>query len=259
MRLLHLKCKKCKKRWSYDRRMAGRSTRGIAARQAAVERVLSGHPVATVAQEIGVHPSTVHRWINAASARGTDSAPTDLRLMVATQELLRDQDYSQITVEDVARHSGVALRTAFHHFESKRELFRAAIDNAAMVLVDAMQHQFRGAQWPEDPLQQLSIFLGLSAEAIYATPSAHVLFRDLGVPRSECFSQRWHDSFEHGIEQLLARCAACAAIDPDTDVPAAAHALTGAMRGIHAAVFDGGEPAQALRIVYRLHLTVSAA
>lgn len=258
MRLLHAKCNKCNKHWPYDRRMAGRSTRGIAARQAAVERVLSGHSVAAVAEEAGVHPSTVHRWINAASARGTDSAPTDLRLMLATQELLRDQDYSQITVEDVARHSGVALRTAFHHFESKRELFRAAIDNAAMVLVEAMQRQYRGAQWPDDPLLQLSTFLGLSAEAIYATPSAHVLFRDLGVPRSDCFSQRWHDTFEHAVEQLLAQCAACGAIDPDTDVPAAAHEITGAMRGIHAAVFDGGEPAQALRIVYRLHLTVAA-
>lgn len=237
--------------------MAGRSSRGASVRRAAVERVLGGQRVSAVADEIGVHPATVHRWVNSASAGGVESVPTDVRLMNATQELLRDEDYSQITVEEVARHSGVALRTAFHHFESKRELFRAAIDNAAVVLVEAMRDRYRGTRWPDEPILQLRTFLRLSAEAIYATPSAHVLFRDLGVPRSDCFAQRWHDTFEQGVEQILARCAATAAIDPDTDVLHAAHALTGAMRGIHAAVFDGGDPAQALRVIDRLHLTVA--
>lgn len=237
--------------------MAGRSSRGAAERQAAVERVLGGQSASTVAKEVGVHAATVHRWVSDATAGSTGSLPTDLRLMNATQELLRDQDYGRITVEEVARHSGVALRTAFHHFESKRELFRAAIDNAAMVLVEAMRHHYEGAQWPTAPLLQLSTFLRLSAEAIYATPSAHVLFRDLGVPRSDCFAQRWHDTFEQAVEQILERCRASAAIDPDTNVPAAAREITGAMRGIHAAVFDGGDPAQALRIIDRLHLTVA--
>jgi len=237
--------------------MAGRSSLGTSERQAAVERVLGGQRASTVAKDVGVHPATVHRWVNDALASDTASVPTDLRLTNATQELLRDHDYSQITVEEVARHSGVALRTAFHHFDSKRELFRAAVDNAAAVLVEAMRHQYEGAQWPEEPLPQLRTFLRLSAEAIYATPSAHVLFRDLGVPRSDGFAQRWHDTFEQAVGQILARCAACAAIDSDTSVVAAAHAITGAMRGIHAAVFDGGDPSQALRIIDRLHLTVS--
>lgn len=236
--------------------MAGRSIRGSSDRKGAVQRVLSGQRASTVAEEIGVHPATVHRWVKNATGSGAESVPTDLRLLNATQELLRNHDYSQITVEEVARHSGVALRTAFHHFDSKRELFRAAIDNAAMVLVEAMRHQYEGAQWPDEPLLQLRTFLRLSAEAIYATPSAHVLFRDLGVPRADCFAERWHDTFERAVEQILARCAASAAIDPETNVPAAAHAITGAMRGIHAAAFDGGDPAQALRIVDRLHLTV---
>ena len=238
--------------------MAGRTSRDASERQAAVERVLSGQRASTVAQEFGVHPATVHRWVSDATAGDTASVPTDLRLMNATQELLRDHDYSQITVEEVARHSGVALRTAFHHFDSKRELFRAAIDNAAVVLVEAMRHRYQSAQWPEEPLLQLSTFLRLSAEAIYETPSAHVLFRDLGVPRSESFAERWHDTFEQAVEQILTRCAAGTAIDPDTNVAAAAHSITGAMRGIHAAVFNGGDPAQALRIIDRLHLTMSS-
>lgn len=236
--------------------MARRSSLSASARQAAVERVLGGQRASTIAEEIGVHPATVHRWVSDASA-SAGSVSTDLRLMSSTQELLRDQDYGQITVEEVARHSGVALRTAFHHFDSKRELFRAAVDNAAVTLIEAMRLQYEGARWPDEPLLQLSTFLRLSAEAIYATPSAHVLFRDLGVPRSDSFSERWHDTFEQAVEQILARCAVAAAIDPDTSIPAAAHAITGAMRGIHAAVFDGGDPAQALRIIDRLHLTVS--
>jgi AcrR family transcriptional regulator len=236
--------------------MVRRSSLSASERQAAVERVLGGQRASTVAEEIGVHPATVHRWVNDASAT-TGSVPTDLRLMKATQELLRDHDYGQITVEEVARHSGVALRTAFHHFDSKRELFRAAIDNAAVILIEAMRLRYQSAQWPDEPLLQLSTFLRLSAEAIYATPSAHVLFRDLGVPRSDSFSERWHHTFEQAVEQILENCAQGADIDPGTSTPAAAHAITGAMRGIHAAVFDGGDPAQALRIVDRLHLTVA--
>ena len=237
--------------------MAKRSSRNDSERRAAVERVRGGQRVSTVAQDVGVHPATVHRWVNDASVGGSESASTDLRLINATQDLLRDHDYSQITVEEVARHSGVALRTAFHHFDSKRELFRAAIDNAAMVLIEAMRLQYEGANWPEEPLLQLSTFLRSSAEAIYATPSAHVLFRDLGVPRSDSFALRWHDTFEQAVAQILDRCARDAVIDLDTNSAATAHALTGAMRGIHAAVFDGGDPAQALRIIDRLHLTVA--
>lgn len=226
-------------------------------RRAAVERVLGGQRASAVARELGVHPATLYRWVHDASDGAAESTPTDVRLLQATQALLRDHDYSQITVEEVARLSGVALRTAFHHFESKRELFRAAIDNAATVLVDAMGRRYQGAQWPSEPLLQLSLFLRLSAEAIYATPCAHVLFRDLGVPRSDSFALRWHDSFEQAVAQLLGTSARAVAIDPNTDIAAAAQAITGAMRGIHAAVFDGADPAQALRIVARLHLTVA--
>lgn len=236
--------------------MVSKARRSEQERRAAVERVLGGQRASVVARDVGVHPATLYRWVQEASGGDAESTATDVRLMHATQSLLRDHDYSQITVEEVARHSGVALRTAFHHFESKRELFRAAIDDAAGVLIDAMDQRYRGTHWPPEPLLQLSLFLRLSAEAIYATPSAHVLFRDLGVPRSDSFALRWHDTFEQAVAQLLSTSADAAAIEPETDIAAAAQAITGAMRGIHAAVFDGADPAQALRIVARLHLTV---
>ncbi|MBI3212191.1 MAG: TetR family transcriptional regulator [Mycobacterium sp.] len=236
--------------------MSKKTHRSQSERQAAVERVLRGQRASTVARELGVHPATLYRWVNDASGGATESTPTDLRLMHATQALLQDHDYGQITVEEVARVSGVALRTAFHHFDNKRDLFHAAIDNAATVLINAMGQRYLSVQWPDEPLPQLGLFLRLSAEAIYATPSAHVLFRDLGVPRSDSFALRWHDTFEEAVAQILTRAARAAAIDPDTDIAAAAKAITGAMRGIHAAVFEGCDPAQALRIIDRLHLTV---
>lgn len=142
--------------------------------------------------------------------------------------------------------------------KSKHELFRAAIDNAAAVVIDAMRRRYEGAPWPSEPLLQLSVFLRLSAEAIYATSPAHVLFRDLGVPRSDSFALRWHDTFEQAVAQLPATSARAAVLDPDVEIQAAAKSITGAMRGIHAAVFDGCDPAQALRVIGRLHLTVSA-
>lgn len=236
--------------------MGSKARRSDVERRAAVDRVLAGERASIVARELGVHPATLYRWSHDASHGAPEPEPADVRLLHATQSLLRDRDYSQITVEDVARSSGVALRTAFHHFESKRDLFRAAVDDAATVLVDAMGQRYRDAQWPSNPSLQLSLFLRLSAEAIYDTPSAHVLFRDLGVPRSDSFALRWHDTFEQAVARLLRTLVSAAAMDSDIDVEAAARAITGAMRGIHAAVFDGADAAQALRIVARLHLTV---
>ncbi len=242
---------------SYDRPMGNRTRRSDSERQQAVARVLAGQRASTVARELGIHPATLYRWVSDASGVSTEMISTNLRLLHATQVLLRDHDYGQITVEQVARHCGVALRTAFHHFANKRDLFRAAIDDAATVLTDAMRLRYESVLWPDDSLQQLSLFLRLAAEAIYATPPAHVLFRDLGVPRSDSFALRWHDTFEQAVAQLLNASARAKAINPDTDIPAAAQAITGAMRGIHAAVFEGCDPAQALRIIERLHLTVS--
>ncbi|WP_350355749.1 TetR family transcriptional regulator [Mycobacterium paraterrae] len=228
-------------------------------RRAAVARAFGPNgDAAQVARDLGVHPATVYRWAKQPlSPQEQPTVTTAARLIETTLDLLRIRDYGEITVEEVARTAGVGLRTAFHHFASKRDLFHAAIDNAATQLIAEMQRRYGSETWPAQPEQQLRVFLRVAAEAIYATPAAHVLFRDLGVPRKDSFAERWHEAFERALAELLVCLAEGGALAADVDVEACAGAITAAMRGIHASVFEGVDPDQAIRLVDRLWLIVA--
>ncbi|KZF09419.1 hypothetical protein A2J03_02575 [Rhodococcus sp. EPR-157] len=227
----------------------------LADRQEAVARAFGGsESPAAVASSLGIHTTTPYRW--AGSSTTDEPGPAAARLIEATQELLRDADYGDITIESVSLRCGLAPRTAFHHFPTKRELFQAAVDDAATVLIDRIHEKSAAATWPDTPLEQLQTFLRIAAASIYDTPRTHVLFRNLGVPKSEGSAERWHDSFVDAIAQLLRAATEADQIDSDTDVFAAAHLLTGAMRGIHTAVFDGADANTALGLVERVHLLI---
>ncbi|MDI6628155.1 MAG: TetR family transcriptional regulator [Rhodococcus sp. (in: high G+C Gram-positive bacteria)] len=227
----------------------------LADRRQAVARAFGGsESPAAVATSLGIHTTTLYRW--AGSSTTDEPGPAAARLIEATQDLLRDADYADITIESVALRCGLAPRTAFHHFPTKRVLFQAAVDDAATVLIDRIHEKSVAATWPGTPLEQLQTFLRIAAESIYDSPRTHVLFRNLGVPRSEGSAERWHDSFVVAISQLLRAAAEAHQIESDTDVLAAARLLTGAMRGIHTAVFEGGDADTALSLVERVHLLV---
>ncbi|OZD62170.1 hypothetical protein CH272_11740 [Rhodococcus sp. 05-340-1] len=227
----------------------------LADRQEAVARAFGGsESPAAVATSLGIHTTTLYRW--AGSSPTDDPGPAPARLVEATQELLRHDDYADITIETVAARCGLALRTAYHHFPTKRELFQAAVDDAATVLIDRIHERSAATSWPHTPLEQLQTFLHIAAASIYDTPRTHVLFRNLGVPRSEGSAERWHDSFVDAIAQLLRSASEAGQIRSDTDVLAAARLLTGAMRGIHTAVFEGVDADLALSLVERVHLLV---
>jgi len=227
----------------------------LADRQAAVARAFGGAETpAAVATSLGIHTTTLYRW--AGSSPTDDPGPAPARLVEATQELLRHDDYADITIETVAARCGLAPRTAYHHFPTKRELFQAAVDDAASVLIDRIHDRSVATTWPDTPLEQLRTFLRIAAASIYDTPRTHVLFRNLGVPRSEGSAERWHDSFVDAIAQLLSAAADAGQIDRDTDIVAAAHLITGAMRGIHRAVFEGADAGTALSLVERVHLLI---
>ena len=58
------------------------------------------------------------------------------------------------------------------------------------------------------------------------------------------------------IVELLRAAAEAGQIDSTTNLSAAARLLTGAMRGIHTAVFDGADSDTALDLVERVHLLI---
>ncbi|OZC51044.1 hypothetical protein CH286_05800 [Rhodococcus sp. WWJCD1] len=230
----------------------------LADRREAVARAFGGSESPTaVAESLGIHITTLYRW--AGSSTTDDPGPAPARLVEATQELLRHADYADITIETVAARCGLASRTAFHYFPTKRELFQAAVNDAATVLIERIHERSTDATWPETPLEHLQTFLRIAAESIYDTPRTHVLFRNLGVPKSEGTAEHWHDSFVAAITELLRSAAEAGQIDDATDLCAAARLLTGAMRGIHTAVFDGADSDTALTLVGRVHLLIPPA
>lgn len=230
-------------------------------RRQAVERAFGpdgdGDPAA-VAATLGVHAATLYRWAKA-GAEPARATRADARLVRAALDELREHDYGEITVEAVATRAGVALRTAFHHFPTKGDLFGAAVDHVAEALVAEMGRRSLEEAWPATPLGQLHLLLRVAGGAVYAVPDAHVLFRDLGLPSADGPARRWHGMFEAAIEQLLVEAAEAGELDPELTPAGAATVLARAMRGIHAGVFDGGDERQAARMIDRLHLVVAAA
>ena len=230
-------------------------------RKAAVQRAFEGEASpAEVAAELGVSVPTLYRWAQAPKPAGsTVDDAVARRLAASAQELLRAAAYPDITVEDVAAHAGVPLRTAFARFPSKRELFGAAVDLAAQAIVDEMSARAERLEWPAEPLARLTLFLVVNSTATYDHPESHVLFRDLGVPTEERFAERWHDTFREALTALLVEADAADALRPGLDLDAAGAVLARALRGLHIAVFEGVDRKVALEMIERLPLLVTGA
>ena len=211
-----------------------------------------------MAGELGVSVPTLYRWAQApkpAEPASDDEAAR--RLTEAAQQLLRSATYPDITVEEVARHAGVPLRTAFDRFPSKRVLFGAAVDQAAEAIVAEMTARAGQVSWPDDPVERLKLFLVVNSTATYDHPESHVLFRDLGVPTEDRFAERWHDAFRQALTALLAEADAAGALRPGLDLAGAGSVLARALRGLHIAVFDGVPREVALEMIERLPLLVT--
>lgn len=240
--------------------MARQSKYSEQQRKSAIERAFGGGASPRqVAAELGVSVPTLYRWAQA--PRPAEPAVDDevaRKLTDAAQALLRDATYPDITVEDVARHAGVPLRTAFARFASKRALFGAAVDGAAEAIVAAMAASAESIEWPDDPLDRLTLFLVVNSAATYDHPESHVLFRDLGVPIEDRFAERWHDAFREALIALLREVEATGALREGLDLDATGAVLARSMRGLHVAVFEGVPREVALDLVARLPLLVTA-
>ncbi|MGJ0119890.1 TetR family transcriptional regulator [Williamsia sp. MIQD14] len=235
--------------------MARQSRFTAAQRHSAVLRAFGGdEDSAAVAAELGVHSATLYRW--AKESRSVTGESTREKLIRAAQEMLRDATYASITVEAIAARADVAERTAFHLFAGKAELFQAAIDDAATQLIDAIGIAAKHVSWPATPLEQLDVFLTIAARNIYDTPAAHVLFRDVGVPRVGGPAENWHAAFVDAVAAIVAAGIQSGQIPDEVDVRASAEIITGAMRGVHAAVFDGADASAAVALVGKLSAMV---
>lgn len=238
----------------YTRSVSRTSRFDAAQRRSAVVRAFeSGDGPDVVARELGVHPATVYRWAGELSATrpGHAAGQAADQLVRAAQDLLLQHDYDTLTMKTLAARAEMSLRSAYHHFASKEALFSAAVDDAATSLVDAI-----GDAAPttlgDQPLRQLRELVLTAADRVYDLPCAHVLFRDSGLPPHVLSSHRWHALFVDVVERHLHHAQRLGQLEDTEDTGQLATALVGAVRGVHAAVFDGLDPQTARLLIGRL-------
>lgn len=210
-----------------------------------------------VANELDVHPATIYRWAGELTGSRADQRPGGAkeateRLVRSAQELLAEHEYAAITMKMIAARARVSVRAAYQHFVTKQDLFSAAVDDTAVEIIEQIATATPRHLSP-DPLRQLEELLLAAAQRVYAVPSAHVLFCDVGLPQNLVNTGRWHQLFVDVVTRHLGEAQKAAQIDPDDDPELLAAAIVAGVRGVHAAVLSGATDAPTgLRLVRQM-------
>lgn len=196
-----------------------------------------------VATELDVHPATIYRWAGELTGRRSAQGPrgredVSRRLVRSAQELLKEHEYAAITMAMLAARADVSVRSAYQHFDTKQDLFSAAVDDAATEIIEQIALGTPRHLSPE-PLSQMEELLLTAAERLYAVPSAHVLFCDVGLPREVVDTGRWHQLFVDVVARLLEEAQKLGQLDPDDDPQTLAAGIVAGVRGVHAGVLSG--------------------
>lgn len=85
--------------------------------------------------------------------------------MDAAQGLILNQGFAGTSIDQIVERAGITKGAFFYHFESKAELAHALVERYAAVDVDHLERTLdRAARLSRDPLQRVSIFVGLLQE-----------------------------------------------------------------------------------------------
>lgn len=225
-----------------------------AQRREAVARAFGAHGQGAVhvARELGVAPSTIYRW----AQKGDEQRDSAERLIAACQDLARSSSYDELTIEHVASAAGVAVRTAFNCFQTKKSLFAAAVHDAGMRMVAAMSRDFSPS---DDPLTDLRNLLVAGLRATQEQPSAYLLFADLGVPPDDDQTPPWHEAMAASCEHLITAAIAAGALSRPEDTAVQARMIVAAARALNAMVVTGTPPAMVEPLMARLPLLLPPA
>jgi AcrR family transcriptional regulator len=84
------------------------------------------------------------------------SAATRARLVAAARELFTERPYADVGTEEIVRRAQVTRGALYHHFEDKRDLFRAVHEQLEAELVDSIAKQLAETA-VSDPVEALRI------------------------------------------------------------------------------------------------------
>ena len=136
-----------------------------------------------------------------------DAARNRQRLIDAAAEVFAARGFDA-TLDDIARHAGVNVATAYRHFANKHELadefLRQSNDRAAAVAEEAAEHP--------DPWAGVTQFIERSLELLASNRAlVDVLTRSYG---GEHFAELVRRTTAP-LDRLLARCRAAGVVRPD--------------------------------------------
>lgn len=96
-----------------------------------------------------------------------DGTATKEKILDTAMQLVMDQGYGGMTVDQVISGAGITKGAFFHHFRTKSDLAQALLDRYIR-LDDELLHELvaRAEKLSHDPLQQYLIFVGLLEEAL---------------------------------------------------------------------------------------------
>jgi AcrR family transcriptional regulator len=139
-----------------------------------------------------------------------DAARNRQRLIDAAEEVFAAQGLDA-TLDDIARHAGVNVATAYRHFANKHELARAYLQQTLDLAVALAEE----AAEVEDPMAGLAQFLGQALDLMAAKRGfVDVLTNAYGA---EWFKDQMHDLVTGPIRRLVVRGQRAGVIRADVD------------------------------------------
>jgi AcrR family transcriptional regulator len=146
---------------------------------------------------------------------------TQQALIAAARRLFVDKGYAETATPDIVSAAGVTRGALYHHFEDKRALFRAVIEQEAERVAEEIESRSADAQSPRDALLS-----GASAyfDAMAAEGRTRLLLLEapavLGAEASAIDRENAEESLRRGLAAMLP--AAGAQLGPLTSLLSAA-------------------------------------
>ena len=78
------------------------------------------------------------------------------RILDAASRVFGEWDYHAVTMDEIARRSGVGKGTLYRYFDSKEDLFIALIDEGLVLLVERLEHEEKAEATPVETLTQMT-------------------------------------------------------------------------------------------------------
>ncbi|QRM44103.1 TetR family transcriptional regulator [Rhizobium sp. BG4] len=129
---------------------------------------------------------------------------TQQALIAAARRLFVDKGYAETATPDIVSAAGVTRGALYHHFEDKRALFRAVIEQEAERVAEEIESRSADAQSPRDALLS-----GASAyfDAMAAEGRTRLLLLEapavLGAEASAIDRENAEESLRRGLATML--------------------------------------------------------